>query len=80
MSIAVNARCWTLIEHCLEVLPSRMAHLFVLRELWEMETEDVCRELLITPSNLWTTLHRARLKMRRCLERKRMCRFGWNKV
>jgi RNA polymerase sigma-70 factor (ECF subfamily) len=45
-----------------------MARLFILRELWEMETAEVCKELDITPTNLWTTLHRARLSMRQCLE------------
>ena len=62
-------RLWVIIERCLERLSPRMARLFVLRELWEMDTGEVCRELSMTPSNLWTTLHRARLSMRRCLER-----------
>ena len=60
---------WSLIEQCLAALSPRMARLFVLRELWEMETEAVCKELAITPTNLWTTLHRARLGMRQCLEK-----------
>ena len=61
-------RLWIFIERCLERLSPRMARLFVLRELWEMNTKDVCEELSMSPSNLWTTLHRARLNMRRCLE------------
>ncbi len=60
---------WSFIEQCLAALSPRMARLFVLRELWEMETEEVCKELAITPTNLWTTLHRARLGMRQCLEK-----------
>ncbi len=63
---------WSLIEQCLAALSPRMARLFVLRELWEMETEEVCKEMAITPTNLWTTLHRARLGMRQCLE-KNLC-------
>jgi len=59
---------WALIEQCLAALSPRMARLFILRELWEMETAEVCKELSITPTNLWTSLHRARLGMRRCLE------------
>jgi len=61
-------RFWLSIERCMKQLPPRMAHLFLLRELWQMETEDLCAEMRISPANLWTTLHRARLKMRRCLE------------
>jgi RNA polymerase sigma-70 factor (ECF subfamily) len=60
---------WSFIEQCLAALSPRMARLFVLRELWEMETEEVCKELAITPTNLWTTLHRARLGMRQCMEK-----------
>ncbi len=60
---------WSLIEHCLTTLSPRLARLFILRELWEMETEEVCKELAITPTNLWTMLHRARLGMRQCVER-----------
>jgi len=60
---------WAIVERCLTALPSAMSRLFVLSELWEMDTKEVCKELAITPTNLWTTLHRARLGMRQCLER-----------
>lgn len=60
---------WALVERCLNGLSPRLARLFVLRELWEMETEEVCKALAVTPANLWTMLHRARHGMRRCLER-----------
>jgi len=33
-----------------------------------MPGEDVCKELDITSSNLWTILHRAHLHLRDCLE------------
>ena len=59
---------WELIERCLAALSPRAARLFVLRDLWEMDADAVCTELSITPSNLWTSLHRARLGMRQCLE------------
>jgi len=61
---------WTLIEKCLNGLSPRMARLFVLRELWDMDTDGICKELKITPTNLWTTLHRARFSMRQCVEKK----------
>lgn len=60
---------WSLIELCLTALSPRMAQLFILRELWEMETKEICKEFSITPTNLWTMLHRARLSMRQCLEK-----------
>jgi RNA polymerase sigma-70 factor (ECF subfamily) len=60
---------WKFIERCTAGLSPKMARLFILRDLWGLETEEVCKELDITPTNLWTTLHRARLGMRQCLEK-----------
>ena len=60
---------WQFIESCLTSLSPKMSRLFILRELWEMDTDEVCKELSISPTNLWTTLHRARLGMRQCLEK-----------
>ena len=52
---------------CLAKLPSRLAQLFWLREAEDISTEQLCQELGITPTNVWTMLHRARLGLRRCL-------------
>jgi RNA polymerase sigma-70 factor (ECF subfamily) len=57
------------LQRCLEALPERMADLYWLREVMEEDTETICKEMAITPNNLWTMLHRARLGLRRCLER-----------
>ena len=59
---------WSIVEQCMEGLSPRLARLFMLRELWGMDTDEVCEEMSITASNLWTSLHRARLNMRQCLE------------
>lgn len=55
------------LQGCLSKLPSRIAQLFWLREAEEVSTEQLCQELGITPTNVWTMLHRARLGLRRCL-------------
>ena len=57
-----------ILGECLSKLPDAMARLFVLRDVDEVEAEEVCRQLDISPSNLYTMLHRARLRLRRCLE------------
>lgn len=67
-SYVSSSQFWELIERCIAVLSPRAARLFVLRDLWEMDADVVCSELSITQSNLWTSLHRARLGMRQCLE------------
>lgn len=59
---------WQILQQCLALLPERLARLFVLREILEDETENICQELTITPTNLWTMLYRARLRLRQCLE------------
>lgn len=53
---------------CLEKLPPHLKSTFVLRELENMEADIICKELDITPTNLWVSLHRARIKLRGCLE------------
>lgn len=56
------------LQACLEGLPSSLARALTLREMEGMETDELCKVLGITPTNLWTQLHRARMLMRRCLE------------
>jgi RNA polymerase sigma-70 factor (ECF subfamily) len=55
------------LNDCLAKLPSRIAQLFWLREAEGVSTEQLCKDLEITPTNAWTMLHRARLGLRRCL-------------
>jgi RNA polymerase sigma-70 factor (ECF subfamily) len=33
------------------------------------ETEEICKELDITPSNYWVMMHRAKLILRECMEK-----------
>jgi RNA polymerase sigma-70 factor (ECF subfamily) len=40
----------------------------MMREWLELETEEICKELAITPTNLWVLLHRARLRLQTCLQ------------
>jgi RNA polymerase sigma-70 factor (ECF subfamily) len=59
-----------IIEKCISLLPPKLASVFIMKLVDETESEEVCKELGITPSNLWVILHRARLKMRECVESK----------
>jgi RNA polymerase sigma-70 factor (ECF subfamily) len=56
------------LDECADNLKPVMAQVFSLREVAGMETQDICKELGITPTNCWVLLHRARLFMRECLE------------
>ncbi len=55
-------------EICAKAMPERNARVFMMREVLEMSTEEICKELGITPTNLWVILHRARLALRECIE------------
>lgn len=55
------------LESCLNRLPERLAQVFILREIDELTTEEICSLLNITPTNLWVMLHRARLRLQHLL-------------
>ena len=63
-----NRKFWEIFELCARLLPERTARVYMLREVMEMTTEEICQEFGITPTNLWVILHRARLVLRECLE------------
>lgn len=65
---AERSEFWCVVRGCLDKLPPRMAEAFMLRTLDNCGATDVCRELDISPGNLWVLLHRARLQLVRCLE------------
>lgn len=53
---------------CLADIPDRLAEAFTLREIDQLNTEELCKEMDISPTNSWTMLYRARMQLRRCLE------------
>ena len=59
---------WRVFEVCLDHLPPRHAKFFMMREIVELETNEICENEKITISNLHVLLHRARLRLRECLE------------
>ncbi len=59
---------WEILDRCLSSLPQRLAQVFILREMDEMSSAEICKILNISESNLWVMLHRARGQLRRSLE------------
>jgi RNA polymerase sigma-70 factor (ECF subfamily) len=57
-----------ILRECIGALPEKIASVFTLRELEGIASKEICKELNITPSNLWVILHRARHQLRRCLD------------
>ena len=62
-----SAEVWDVVKGCLEHLPKGQADVFVLSVMEEMSSDDICRDLGITTSNLWVRLHRARLALAQCV-------------
>lgn len=63
-----NEELKKIIEQCIAVLPKKYAAVFILRIIEEITSDEVCKELNITASNLWVILHRAKLQLRDCIE------------
>lgn len=57
------------INSCLSKLPEKQADIFRMKTIDGYETEVICNELNITPSNLWVIIHRARTTMAACLQK-----------
>ena len=59
---------WKTFHECSGKLPRKVARVFLLREVDDVSTEEICALLNISPNHLWVMLHRARLALRACLE------------
>ena len=60
---------WDRFVQCLKRLSPSLADAFVLREMDLMAPNEVCEQLNISDTGLWSRLHRARLNLRDCLEK-----------
>ena len=58
------------LEVCVEELPGLQGRIFLMREWLELGTDEICKELGITPTNAWVLLHRARLRLQACLQQR----------
>jgi RNA polymerase sigma-70 factor (ECF subfamily) len=56
------------LEACTEKLPAAQGRIFLMREWLELSVDEICKELDLTSTNLYVQLHRARLRLRECLE------------
>jgi len=59
---------WQVFEACLEGLPPKQARVFMMREFIELSADEICATVELSTSNLHVLLHRARLRLRECIE------------
>jgi RNA polymerase sigma-70 factor (ECF subfamily) len=59
---------FTIFDACLNRLPAQQGQVFMMREVVELATDEICDELGLTSGNIHVILHRARLALRACLQ------------
>jgi RNA polymerase sigma-70 factor (ECF subfamily) len=59
---------FSVLEACTEKLPPALGRVFLMREWLELSSEEICKDLNLSSTNLYVQLHRARLRLRECLE------------
>lgn len=69
----MSKQFWRVFEICLDRLPEQAARVFVMREVLGLDTEEICKIAEITTSNFHVLMHRARMRLRLCLEE------GWGR-
>ena len=63
-----------LIRGCMDGLPVNQREAFVLREVEGLDSGEICKILDVSVTSFGVLMHRARARLRECLEAK-----GWNK-
>lgn len=54
---------------CTDQLSEAQALVFTMKYLDGEDSDTICKELEISPSNYWVIVHRAKLQLRNCLEK-----------
>ena len=65
---------------CINDMPQTMGRVFLMREWMEFSTDEICTELAVSSANVWVLLHRARLRLRECLQQKWFCNVAKGQV
>ena len=60
---------FSVFEKCKQKLQQVQQQVFVMKYMDELDANEICKVLGITPSNYWVLIHRAKLGLRACLEK-----------
>ena len=58
-----------ILDKCKQKLKEIQQSVFVMKYMEELDSEEICKVLGITTSNYWVLIHRAKLHLRKCLEK-----------
>ncbi|MFC1398505.1 RNA polymerase factor sigma-70 [Acinetobacter lactucae] len=65
-----QADFWIIFEACLNHLPVKYAQVFMMREVIELSSNEICSKLELSISNFNVLMYRSRTRLRECLENK----------
>lgn len=69
-SDAVTGKEFTqVLQRCMQKLPPLWFAVFNLKHMEDETSENICRNLRITPANFWVIMHRSKLNLRACLQK-----------
>ena len=60
---------YSIYKQCMSKLPERWAAAFTMKNMDDMDTDEICKELGVTSSNYWVIMHRAKLQLRSCMQK-----------
>lgn len=60
---------FSILEQCKQKLKDIQQKVFVMKYMEDADSEEICKILNITTSNYWVLIHRAKLHLRKCLEK-----------
>ncbi|MFP5042513.1 sigma-70 family RNA polymerase sigma factor [Parasediminibacterium sp. JCM 36343] len=60
---------YNILELCKKKLQEMQKNVFVMKYMEDLESDEICKVLNITPSNYWVIIHRAKLQLRKCIEK-----------
>lgn len=60
---------WKVYEACAGLMPQRLALVFSMREVLDMDIDEICKSLSISATNCSVILYRARMSLRLCLDK-----------
>jgi len=64
-----NQELGLILTNCIDKLPNTQRQLINLKLIEEEETENVCKQMQLSSNNFWTSIHRAKLVLRDCVEK-----------
>jgi RNA polymerase sigma-70 factor, ECF subfamily len=68
-STTENAEIQAALRRCIDALPPSQAEAVWLRDVLSIPGDEVCKVMGISPTNLWSRMHRARAALRTCVEK-----------